>query len=242
MTRPARVVTWRLASFGAPASLCVPDQVKKAEGDDDGGAVPLGARIFRGLDNLRTVSEATHDDNLTLRPGENLGVHLGLIKEYLDTAGTVVQQVHNAVGVYTASRLAFGYEHALADTTLPNADGIYIRIGTVPHFELRLEVVSIASRAIAKALIGIERLSDRQGSAEILKGLQKESASQLQGQSNDDGNKTTAAPGGCYDGNTSNVNSNIVDQAAGRVEVGARGCSGGGGAGGGGGTGSRRIR
>eukprot|EP00752_Nemacystus_decipiens_P011717 g10398.t1 len=37
------------------------------------------------LDILRAVSEATElQDGFALRPGENLGVHLGLIQEFMD--------------------------------------------------------------------------------------------------------------------------------------------------------------
>lgn len=43
--------------------------------------------------DVRTVSLATEGDELALNPGQNLGVHLLIIKEQLDNDGTLLRGV-----------------------------------------------------------------------------------------------------------------------------------------------------
>eukprot|EP00752_Nemacystus_decipiens_P014907 g13270.t1 len=84
-------------------------------GGSQEGSVPLHSKIYRGmviasriaaiatpphntkkaevLDNFRTVSMYTCEDFPALRPGENLGVHLGLISEDIDAKTGGVEAV-----------------------------------------------------------------------------------------------------------------------------------------------------
>ena len=61
----------------------------------------------------------------------------------------------------------------MADVTLPNTKDIYVRIGLVRHFDLRIRADSLAGVAISEAF-GVERLSDDAGEARIRAGLELE--------------------------------------------------------------------
>lgn len=84
------------------------------------------------------------------------------------------------VSHHNVSREAFGYWQA--DASLPDADGIFVRIGKAPHFELRVTADSLAGGAIANAL-GITPLlsSAAEGEEAIRKALKLALASQLTG-------------------------------------------------------------
>eukprot|EP00752_Nemacystus_decipiens_P005676 g5137.t1 len=188
--------------------LSDPGQGEETNGGSGEGAVPLFARLYRGmvivsriaafsipphcdkktefLSILRKVSESVDEDSLALRPGENLGVHLGLITEYLDPRGILQRDVLEAVIPDNASRLKCGYE--LADATLPNATDVYVRLGTkVEHFDLRVRADSPAGLAIAREF-RVEPLSDDAGEAKILEGLHHEydSLTEQDSESDDD--------------------------------------------------------
>ena len=78
--------------------------------------------------------------------------------------------------VDNAARKEFG--GGSADSSLRTSTDVFLRIGLVAHFDLRIRASSEAGRAIVQAF-GVQPLLPREaGEARILKGLQDEKASQ----------------------------------------------------------------
>lgn len=77
-----------------------------------------------------------------------------------------------------ATRGALGYQRA--DPTLTTAADIFMRVGYVPHFDLRIRADSLVGRAIVYSFDVKPRLSNADGEAKILKGLRNEMASRTE--------------------------------------------------------------
>ena len=78
--------------------------------------------------------------------------------------------------VDNAARKEFG--GGSADSSLRTSTDVFLRIGLVAHFDLRIRAASEAGRAIVQAF-GVQPLLPREaGEARILKGLQNEKTSQ----------------------------------------------------------------
>ncbi|CAM9751950.1 unnamed protein product [Ectocarpus sp. 6 AP-2014] len=131
------------------------------------------------VDGFATVSNYTTGDMFDLRPCEFLGVRAGLVAEYLDPDGDLQTMLCN-----DETRKNWGCFGPVS-TDLPLADGIALRKGALPHFDLRIEACSRVGIALAGAL-KLPQLTNEDGEKELRRRLTLETESQV-----------IVPPGGC---------------------------------------------
>ncbi|CAN0320457.1 unnamed protein product, partial [Pylaiella littoralis] len=90
--------------------------------------------MYPTQDNIRTVCELTDDDGFHLRPGVNLGVRIGIIRESLE--GDRVVEAFTVKRYEDEGRA--GFELGYVSPHLPYAADFAVRTGVKPHFDLRV--------------------------------------------------------------------------------------------------------
>ncbi|CBJ26208.1 hypothetical protein Esi_0027_0082 [Ectocarpus siliculosus] len=125
------------------------------------------------VDGFATVSNYTTGDMFDLRPCEFLGVRAGLVAEYLDPDGDLQTMLCN-----DETRKKWGCFGPVS-TDLPLADGIALRKGALPHFDLRIETCSRVGIALAGAL-KLPQLTNEDGEKELRRRLTLETESQVE--------------------------------------------------------------
>ncbi|CAN0217886.1 unnamed protein product [Scytosiphon promiscuus] len=124
------------------------------------------------LENFRTVNEYACEYPEDLRPGANLGVHMGLVQEVVADEGDRV-----LVTDYCEASTRKKYGMGPIPRDLLQIHDVAVRIGVVRHFDLRVKFNCIIGKVLSDEF-RVPRASDAEARTNNLTLLKKERSSQ----------------------------------------------------------------